>query len=91
MLHAQGDLGRRMIQAARIAVAMHQLADAREREFAQQVEIIREREIFATHGRRSTTATGRLSRVTDDTPSPAIPSRTPWTRTGEDPARSFFR
>jgi hypothetical protein len=90
MPQAHDDLGQRIVRAARLAVALHQLADAQDRVVALERLEAQEREEFADDGWRSPTAESRLGWVTDDTPSTAIPLRTPWTRTGEDPARSFF-
>ena len=75
MDHWQNDLGKRVVRAAHMAVAMH---------------IARENQQRATAiGRRAAIANPALRLVTDDAPSSAVDNRSPWTLAGEDPAGSF--
>ena len=80
-LEVPADLGRRIVQAARMAVAMHCLIH---------------REWNSDFGRQPKTGRAESGEVMDDlstgqrelnAPQAALPS--PWTLAGEDPAGSF--
>ena len=75
MEHLQNDLGKRVVRAAHMAVAMHIASENRER--AKAI------------GRRAATGNPGMRLVTDDAPSSAVELRSPWTLAGEDPAGSF--
>ncbi|HUB24139.1 MAG TPA: hypothetical protein VL992_01825 [Tepidisphaeraceae bacterium] len=79
-LRLPGDLGGRIVQAARLAMTLHCT-------MAWQKNL--EGGAFMNVGRQPKTGRAESGAVTDDLPAGRAVEPSPWTLAGEDPAGSF--
>ena len=80
------NLGQRIVTAARLAMTLH-----REAEFLEAFQAVQQSSSVGMQnfGRPAVTSGAVSGLFTDDTPSEANRSRSPWTQAGENPAGSF--